>query len=287
MYYHVIVGISDHVDSNSGYKEYYELDITDLHQIEQKIISPFLNKQKFQFKGYFLNPGEIRRLVVLETNESSNSIRTSVRNAMVARTPSARLLLPTINILQQKTYSKDITDELQTRIQALIDSQKNLQLKEQALQENENKIDMNKIFIVHGRDDSAKTEVARFVEKLGYSAIILHEQVNAGKTIIEKIDEHTNVGFGLVLYTPCDIGGLVGDENQKNRARQNVVFEHGYLMGKIGRNKVCALVKGDIETPNDISGVVYVPLDDLGAWKMKVAKEMRDLGYQIDMNKII
>lgn len=145
----------------------------------------------------------------------------------------------------------------------------------------------SEVFIVHGHDDLAKTKAARFVEKLGLKPIILHEQTSSGKTIIEKIEEYTNVGFGIVLYTPCDSGCKKGEEkNFKNRARQNVVFEHGYLIGKIGRQNVCALVKGDIEVPNDISGVVYVNMDDDDSWHLKIAKELRSSGYDIDMNKL-
>jgi predicted nucleotide-binding protein len=95
------------------------------------------------------------------------------------------------------------------------------------------------------------------------------------------------VGFAVVLYTPCDMGGLAGEPVQKSRARQNVVFEHGYLIGKLGRQNVCALVKGDIEIPNDITGVVYIPLDKHGAWHLALAKELRKAGYAVDMNKII
>lgn len=149
-----------------------------------------------------------------------------------------------------------------------------------------NQFDMNQVFIVHGHDDLAKVETARFVEKLGFKPIILHEQASSGKTIIEKIEEYSNVGFGIVLYTPCDIGAKLGDEsNLRSRARQNVVFEHGYLIGKIGRENVCALIKGDIEKPNDISGVVYVSMD--GEWKLTLAKELRNSGYIVDMNLVI
>jgi predicted nucleotide-binding protein len=147
------------------------------------------------------------------------------------------------------------------------------------------KTDFNSVFIVHGHDDLAKTEVARFLEKLKLNAIILHEQASSGSTIIEKIEKHTNVGFGIVLYTPCDVGAKSGNENNlKSRARQNVVFEHGFLIGKIGRKKVCALVKGDLEIPKDISDVVYVKMDN--SWKLQVAKELRESGYEIDMNLI-
>lgn len=142
-----------------------------------------------------------------------------------------------------------------------------------------------KVFIVHGRDNEAKQEVSRFVEKLGLEAIILHEQASAGMTIIEKIEHYSNdADFALVLYTACDHGRGVHESNipPKNRARQNVVFEHGYLMAKLGRENVCSLVKGDIETPNDISGVVYVSLDPFGAWKNEVAKELTACGYAIN-----
>lgn len=141
-----------------------------------------------------------------------------------------------------------------------------------------------KVFIVHGRDNEAKQEVGRFVEKIGLEAIILHEQASSGMTIIEKIEHYSNdADFALVLYTPCDLGRGAHESNlsPKSRARQNVVFEHGYLMAKLGRENVCSLVKGEIETPNDISGVVYVPLDELGAWKTEVAKELEACGYAI------
>jgi len=141
-----------------------------------------------------------------------------------------------------------------------------------------------KVFIVHGRDNEAKQEVARFISDLGLEPTVLHEQASQGRTIIEKIERYTNdADFALVLYTACDHGRGASDTKvpPRNRARQNVVFEHGYLMAKLGRENVCALVKGDIETPNDISGVVYVPLDTSGAWKMSVITELRSCGYEL------
>lgn len=139
-----------------------------------------------------------------------------------------------------------------------------------------------KVFIVHGRDNEVKQEVARFISDIGLEPIILHEQASSGLTIIEKIERYANdADFALVLYTPCDHGRGVHESKvpARNRARQNVVFEHGYLMAKLGRQNVCALVKGEIETPNDISGVVYVTLDGFGGWKLAVTNELRACGY--------
>lgn len=146
-----------------------------------------------------------------------------------------------------------------------------------------------KVFIVHGRDNEAKFEVSRFIENLGLEPIILHEQASRGRTIIEKIEHYANdADFAIILYTPCDNGRGIHESNvaPKKRARQNVIFEHGYLMSKLGRENVCALVKDDIETPNDISGVVYIDLDPYEGWKRAVAKELQSCGYTINYKNI-
>ncbi|CDH00139.1 TIR domain-containing protein [Xenorhabdus bovienii] len=146
----------------------------------------------------------------------------------------------------------------------------------------------NKVFIVHGHDGEAKERTARFIEKLGLEAVILHEQASRSMTIIEKIENYSNdVGFGIVLYTPDDMGNSKdkAENNElKYRARQNVVFEHGFLIGKIGRENVTPLVEGSIELPNDISGIVYINDKD---WQLDIAKEMKAAGYNIDFNKLM
>lgn len=144
-----------------------------------------------------------------------------------------------------------------------------------------NNLDTTKVFIVHGHDELAKLDMANFISSLGLEPIILHLQASSGRTIIEKIEAYSNVGFAVVLYTPCDVGAKNGDLNFAPRARQNVVFEHGYLIAKLGRPRVTALVKGRIETPNDISGVVYINLDDQDNWKSELIKEMKSVGYNV------
>ncbi|WP_318500302.1 nucleotide-binding protein [Photobacterium leiognathi] len=147
---------------------------------------------------------------------------------------------------------------------------------------------LKQVFIVHGHNEEVKVKVARFIEKLGFEPIILHEQASAGATIIEKIEDYSNVGFGVVLYTACDVGSKASQEPRlKSRARQNVVFEHGYLIGNLGRSNVCALVQGDLELPNDISGVVYNPIDNSDAWQLQLAKELKKSGYDVDMNRLL
>lgn len=145
----------------------------------------------------------------------------------------------------------------------------------------------SRVFIVHGHDEVLKEKTARFVEKLGYEAIILHEQASRGKTIIEKIEAHSDVGFAIVLYSPDDLGNARTDAEAgvlNPRARQNVVFEHGYLMAKLGRSHVAALTTDKVEFPSDISGVVYIESRN---WQIDLAKEMKAAGYDIDYNKVV
>jgi predicted nucleotide-binding protein len=141
----------------------------------------------------------------------------------------------------------------------------------------------NQVFIVHGQDDLARVQMSAFITALGLQPIVLHEQASNGMTIIEKIEHYSDVGFGVVLYTPCDIGCRAGSLSSQYRARQNVVFEHGYLIAKLGRERVAAVVKTSVEIPNDISGVVYVQMDDGGNWQSMLKTELRAAGYEIPM----
>ena len=146
----------------------------------------------------------------------------------------------------------------------------------------------NKVFIIHGRDTSAKAIVARFLEHLKLEPIILHERPNEGRTIIEKFEKFADVKFAVVLLTPDDVGALKEQDNDyKPRARQNVVFEFGYFIGKLGREKVCALVKGDIEQPSDCHGLMYIPLDDNDGWRFMLIRELNAAGFKLDANQAI
>ena len=115
--------------------------------------------------------------------------------------------------------------------------------------------------------------------------MILQEQPDQGRTIIEKFEQYAQANFAVALFTPDDVGGLAEDSLQP-RVRQNVVFEFGYFIGKFGRDRVCALVEGDPEIPSDYSGVLYIPLDESGAWKFQLVREMKSAGFEIETDRI-
>lgn len=146
----------------------------------------------------------------------------------------------------------------------------------------------NKIFIIHGHDSAMKESVARFIMKVGLDPIILHEQPNQGKTIIEKFEVYSDVQYAIALLTPDDTGSSIKDPDSiMCRARQNVIFEFGYFMGKLGRKNVVGLIKEEVEIPSDYSGVVYIPIDESGAWKFLLVKELKHAGFDIDANKAV
>jgi predicted nucleotide-binding protein len=145
----------------------------------------------------------------------------------------------------------------------------------------------NKIFIVHGHNDHIKIDVARTLEKLGLQPIILSEQPNQGQTIIEKFELHSNVGFAVVLLTADDLGRIKTSDKDKYRARQNVIIEMGYFIGKLGRSNVFPMYEDGVELPSDLHGVLYNSIDDAKTWKFKLVKELTAAGYQVDSNKIL
>lgn len=145
-----------------------------------------------------------------------------------------------------------------------------------------------RVFVVHGHAEEAKQSVARCLEKLGLEAIILHEKPSRGQTIIEKFEDYADVGFAVVLLTPDDVGAAKGDAGSlKPRARQNVIFELGFFVGSLGRRRVCALHRGDVEIPSDFAGVLWVPMDPQGAWRFELVREMRAAGLDVDPNKLL
>ena len=135
------------------------------------------------------------------------------------------------------------------------------------------------VFIIHGRDDGAKDSVVRVVgEDLELKPIILQEEPDKGNTVIEKLERcSSNVGYAIALVTPDDIGTLkdIEDDELNPRARQNVVFELGYFMGKLGRDRVCLLLKDQVELPSDIGGIVYIYMDPNDGWKDRLRRNIR------------
>jgi predicted nucleotide-binding protein len=207
-----------------------------------------------QFLGMFLGGGNSQRD---ELKEFKDKVQNKINNL--------KQLVAKVDLIKSEVPDKVVTETTSTS----------------------DNIENNNVFIVHGHSNEVKINVARTLEKLGLNPIILHEQANSGKTIIEKFEEHSNVGFAIILLTDDDLGKSKKEENLNSRARQNVILELGYFIGKLGRNKVCPLYTKGVELPSDLYGLLYLEIDSSEYWKISLAKELKAAGYDIDVNKII
>ncbi|HIC47267.1 MAG TPA: hypothetical protein EYM37_11910 [Methylophaga aminisulfidivorans] len=276
MFYHVIIKPK----SDKYYGE-YKTDLTK-EQLISRFVEPYEQGMPIVINGKTVQPDDLERIKISKSEKTIESLIPQIKAE--DRASSVAFIGGPSYTHQAIGRATDVTDDF---IEGAIGYRKALAETKSSVQKNKEG-ELCRVFIVHGHDESAQNKAARFVEKLGFEAIILHEKASSGRTIIEKIEHYSDVGFAIVLYTPDDVGNVKSEADYLNvRARQNVVFEHGYLIGKLGRTNVSALVDGSLELPNDISGVVYISLDEGSAWQFQLAKEMKQSGYKIDMNKLI
>ena len=144
------------------------------------------------------------------------------------------------------------------------------------------------IFVVHGHAHAVLHETVRVLERgTGREVTVLHEQANAGRTILEKFEDHaTASAFAVVLLTADDEGGIRTSGDTHLRGRQNVIFELGFFFGKLGRQRVAVLLEESVEKPSDVDGLVYITLDKGGAWKYTLARELEAAGISVDRSRI-
>nr|DAR46518.1 MAG TPA: putative nucleotide-binding protein [Caudoviricetes sp.] len=278
--------------------EDFKTDILDKDKVINNIVIPYINHEKEKIvMGKKINFNNLKEIQIIYSEWPIKFLIGSLQIEFNKEADGILIIPQTVNELfilrsskqkinditgSMKTYN--ITDEIVEEAENMLGNEINKNGNRITIIEEKNS---DKIFIVHGHDNSAKNELARFIERIGLKAIILHEQASGGNTIIEKIEEYANtVGFAIILYTACDKGKSKKEDDLKDRARQNVVFEHGYFVGKLGRNRVIALNKENIETPSDINGVLYILMDSVGAWKTQIVQELKNAGYTIDANNI-
>lgn len=255
----------------------YPAIINDLDKITlcKKVIEPWLAKRTFTVDSTIIerNFHEIKNIQLVLTKQTLKFYE-SIYNRRMTQNNNYTIESDTRMLPFCKEFCIDYTNEL---LYPATDEVKPLTPKI-----------TKKVFIVHGHDEHAREAVARLINEQGLKSIILHEQANSGQTIIEKFEkESEDTAFAVILLTPDDFGGSQKSPNIQNaRARQNVILELGYFIGKLGRNRVCALRKGNIENPSDYSGVLYIDMDSSDSWKYKLAKEMKNAGLSVDLNKI-
>jgi len=287
MYYHVIL---EHKNSSRKKEIDHEIktDFTDIRDVVSKFVDPYELGQSIVLNGQTYPIENINRINIYKSEESSSVLVNQARirhEQSQARNAAAGVFAIYIpnHLYSAIIQLENITDQLITMakgsraIPSLTDSSKD-------------SAELTKVFIVHGHDDHLLSDVKTFLYSLGIEPLVLREQHDASLTIIEKLEKHINdknIGFGIILYTPDDEGKAVQEPQLKYRARQNVVFEHGFLTGLYGRERVICLVKKDenIELPGDVSGIVYADTNAHN-WRIGIAHTLNQAGYDIDFSKI-
>ena len=286
MYYHVILELGEKHHKNAWDKVEIKSDLTDLEDLICKYAEPYQVGNPILINGRTIPIEHIERLRMFSSEISGEVLKQQQAAQRRAENQASSVVMIGFysNDLESAILKqKEITEELITYAKGTKKQVPNLLGKEK-------KVTPSKVFIVHGHDDALINEVKAFLSAQLIEPIVLREQHDASLTIIEKLERYTkdpSIGFGIVLYTPDDQGKAIGEDEYKLRARQNVVFEHGLLIGLYTREKVICLVKKEChnEMPGYVNGVVYT---DHGYkyWRMSVAHMLSDAGYDINYRKI-
>lgn len=286
MYYHVILELGEKYHKNAWDKVEIKSDLKNLEDVINKYAEPYQIGKPILINGRTISIEYIERLRIFSSEISGEVLKEQQANKRRAEDRASSVVMIGFysNDLESAILKqKEITEDL-------IIYAKGTKKEVSNLVEKKKKITPSKVFIVHGHDDALINEVKAFLSAQTIEPIVLREQYDASLTIIEKLERYTkdpSIGFGIVLYTPDDEGKAIGENEYKLRARQNVVFEHGLLIGLYTREKVICLVKkeGHIEMPGDVNGVVYTD-HSYKDWRMSVAHMLSDAGYEINYRKI-
>ncbi len=282
---------------------------------EQKLLRTELNISREDFKqqvqeriekGKKLNDSTISSIEQLETNEKSykkwddynkellSSSFTVISNKYLQEYKVAGNMLGVEQVMRGVDINSPqfrkwkIKEFLKVRIQSLESIFERIDLIPTQIINTENEFKNNSmksknVFIIHGHNEEMKKNVQLMLERIGLNAIVLHERPDKGRTIIDKlIEEGAEAKYAIALLSPDD-----QHTDGSGHARQNVVLEIGYFLGKLGRNNVRLLKKGNTTIPSDLQGILYDDYDTKGGWKVKLAKEMKSVGLEIDNDKLI
>lgn len=274
MYYNV------RITTKSDRRTEVKLDLSET-KLQKQFLTPYENNECILVNGKTIEPNDIQRIRINRTRKDSAEILPIVqweREVKHKCTPG----------ISNEWYIADNGEEVTDDFIQGLPGYKKTKSDEQII---ESKAQRKQIFVVHGHDKEMEEAVARILEKLGLEPIILHEQAGSSKTIIEKFEACSeNVSFAIVLLSPDDLGYKKdhSPESAMFRARQNVILELGYFMGKLGRKNVVALHRSEtnFEVPSDILGILYISFDPYNGWKLALAKELKAAGYDIDFGKL-
>lgn len=274
-YYHVAAEIKPQYRGDKPHLA-YAFDLSK-DQVINSIIRPKLSGLSFTIDGIKAVEKDVIQMKVFQSLEKIGVILARLNRGI----PAGLIMSYTKADALDDGSVMDVTQQINDEVEGTMDLSNSVQSKSLVTTK------LNNVFIIYGHNKGRETEVENFLRILGFNPIALGNEADQGNTIIEKIESYApKAVYAIVIYTPDDIGYLQGKmAEQKPRARQNVIFEHGYLMAKLGRNKTSFLVDGSIEIPSDIDGMIFEKFED-GRWQLQLARNMANSGMDVDFNKL-
>jgi predicted nucleotide-binding protein len=137
------------------------------------------------------------------------------------------------------------------------------------------------VFIVHGHDELNLLKLKDLLrERWHLIPIVMNKKAGKGRTLLEKFEEEAQAAsYAIALFTPDDV--IDKGEESYFQARPNTIFELGWFFGRLGRDKVCLLVKEGTETLTDLEGLSVI------FFKETVEEKISELEEEFRAAKII
>lgn len=266
MYYHVRIS-----QKSSSARDETKVDLSE-EELRERYLKPYELGSPIIINGKTITSDEIERIRLSKSKQPSEHLIQQIR-AEDRTSPVFVVGGPSVE-WRAADRAEDITDKLIVGPPGYGETEEAAVPKESSSKS----ISPKKVFVVHGRDHELKNDVEVFLTEVGLEPIVLHRQPDGGLTVIEKFEENADVSYALVLLTPDDVLLEASDidkpEAERNlllRARQNVIFELGYFVAKLGRSNVSYIYKEGVELPSDLSGLIY----------KKVNKTIEEVGYAL------
>lgn len=270
MFYHARIKLKPE-RAKEPTKVAFEPDLS-REQLIAKVAVPFVRTKQFFCGGAVIQPSRVDEVRFAETNESAENVRSRLQARLIAGGIIAFTQLSDI-----VSEGKDITREILEEASASGPQSEDRMVRPVKVAAEKS----DRVFVVHGHDHSAVDQTEVLLHRFGLKPIILRDAPSAGRTVIEKFEAHADVGAAIVLLTPDDVGGI-DSTHLSPRARQNVIWEWGYLVGQLGRRNVICIYKGGVEIPSDLHGIVTIHVaDDVKEKSDEIRRELRAAGYTI------
>jgi predicted nucleotide-binding protein len=244
-----------------------ELDMTS-DDLLSKIARPFVEHKQFICGGMVVTSDRVQQVRFSKTEQSSKELAPFIEarrrmNGVVVFSPAENDV-----IWEGEDITREILETAEQRHE-----HRNATVKTMTKSD--------RVFVVHGHDEAAVDQTEILIRRFGLTPIILRDAPSAGRTVIEKFEAYAGVGAAIVLLTPDDLGG-VDAAHLLPRARQNVIWEWGYLVSKLGRPNVICLYKGTVEIPSDLHGLITIHIaDDVRDSSEEIRRELRAAGYEV------